>query len=148
MSRASVENATSPIRNAAGRLSTKPVAAALAAASRVGSTSVAVIERETSIVSITVASSRGTWSVIDGRARATTRNVIAPRYRAVGTCRRQAGRARHEVREQVHVGEPDHVPGAPALDEDVGAQRERDEEQARQQEGLGEGHGSNPWMRS
>ncbi len=60
----------------------------------------------------------------------------------------QAGRARHEVREQVHVGEPDHVPGAPALDEDVGAQRERDEEQARQQEGLGEGHGSNPWMRS
>ena len=90
-SRASVEKATSPMRNAAGRLSTKPVAAALAAASRVGSTSVAVIERETSIVSITVASSRGTWSVIDGRARATTRNVIAPRYRAVGTCRRQPG---------------------------------------------------------
>ena len=59
-----------------------------------------------------------------------------------------AGRARHEVREQVDVGKPHHVPGAPTLDEDVGAQRQRNEEQARQQEGLGEGHGSNPWMRS
>ena len=79
-----------------------------------------VIERETSIVSITVASSRGTWSIGDGRASATTRNGD----RARGTARSaraaaSAGVLRHEVREQVHVGEPDDVARAPPLDEEV-----------------------------
>ena len=77
--RASVEKAITPTRKAAGRLFTNEVAASLAAASRVGLTSVASIDLETSIVSITVASSRGTWSVIDGRASAIARNAMAPR---------------------------------------------------------------------
>jgi hypothetical protein len=65
--------------NPAGSPSTKPAAAFLAATSRVGSTSVASIERETSIVRMIVASSRGTAIVIDGRARARTRAPIATR---------------------------------------------------------------------
>ena len=64
----------------------------LAAARRVGSTSVAIIERDVSIVRITVACSRGTGTTMDGRARAIASAATAARYRATGTCRRHAGR--------------------------------------------------------
>ena len=52
-----------------------PCAAARAASSRVGSTSSAFIERETSIARTTVASSRGTLTVACGRA---TPTIITP----------------------------------------------------------------------
>ena len=57
----------------------KDDAAALAASRRVGETSVASIDPDTSIVRMIVASSRGTASIIDGRARAKTSAAIAPR---------------------------------------------------------------------
>ena len=45
----------------------------------------AIIEPETSIVRMIVASSRGIWTAIDGRASARTRAAIATTYRAGGT---------------------------------------------------------------
>ena len=77
--RGAVENATSPTLKLAGSWSMNAEAAFWAAASRLGSTSTAVIEPETSIVRMIVASSRGTATAIDGRASATTRAVIATR---------------------------------------------------------------------
>ena len=87
----SVEKATRPTRKVAGSWSTKSEAAFWAAARRVGCTSVAIIDRETSIARMMVASSRGTASVIDGRASARTSAPMAARYSTGGTCRRQAG---------------------------------------------------------
>ena len=60
-------------------------AACLAASRRVGLTSVAIIERDTSIASITVASSRGTLRTADGLASAMASAATAARYSAVGT---------------------------------------------------------------
>ena len=77
--RGAVENATSPTFTPAGRWSTNSLAACWAAASRDGDTSVAIIEPDTSIVRMIVASSRGTWTAIDGRARASTSAAMATR---------------------------------------------------------------------
>ena len=77
--RASVEKATRPTRKPAGSWSTKVVAAALAASRRLGLTSVACIEPETSMARTTVASSRGTATVMDGRARAMPSAAMATR---------------------------------------------------------------------
>ena len=61
-----------PIRNFSGILATNSSAALTAARMRLGFTSVACIERDVSIASITVASSRGTVTVACGRATPTT----------------------------------------------------------------------------
>src|ERR671922_1935957 len=66
-------------------------AARFALSSRVGVTSVASIDPETSIVRTIVASSRGTATVADGRARPMTSAANASTYSAGGTWRRQAG---------------------------------------------------------
>ena len=83
--RASLENTTRPTRNASGSWSTKSDAAFCAAANRDGSTSVACIDPETSSVRTIVACSRGTATIIDGRARAMTRAAIAATYSTGGT---------------------------------------------------------------
>ena len=57
----------------------KSDAAALALVSRSGETSVASMEREVSIARTTVASSRGTGTTIDGRARAIPSAATAAR---------------------------------------------------------------------
>ena len=64
-------NETTPTRNFSGTWTRNASAAARAASSRVGSTSSAFIERETSMARITVASSRGTLTVACGRATPT-----------------------------------------------------------------------------
>jgi hypothetical protein len=56
-------NETTPTRNVCGTFLRKASAAALAAPSRVGLTSVAFIDRDVSIARSTVASSRGTETV-------------------------------------------------------------------------------------
>ena len=71
--------ATTPTRTFSGSWSTNDSADAFAASSRVGETSVARIEPETSIVRMTVASSRGTWRTIVGRASPMRSAAIAPR---------------------------------------------------------------------
>ena len=68
-------------RDLLGRTPWQP---ALAASSRVGSTSSAFIERETSIASTTVASSRGTLTTACGRATPTTIAVSATSRIAIG----------------------------------------------------------------
>ena len=85
-------NDTTPTRMPSGSWATKERAAALAASRRVGSTSVAFIEPDTSMASITVASSRGTATTIDGRARPRTRKATAVRYSTGGRWRRHEGR--------------------------------------------------------
>jgi hypothetical protein len=60
---ARVANETTPTWNFSGTSSRNVFAAVLAASSRVGSTSFAFIDRETSIASTIVASSRGTLTV-------------------------------------------------------------------------------------
>jgi hypothetical protein len=73
---ARVAKETTPTRYFSGTSARNVFAAARAASSRVGSTSFAFIERDTSIASTTVASSRGTLTVACGRA---TPKIIIPR---------------------------------------------------------------------
>ena len=82
-----------------------------------------------------VASSRGTATIIDGRARARTSAPIATRYSTGGTCRRQAGVRGTRFDEQVDVRERDRVAGAAPLDEEVGGDGERDEEEPEEELG-------------
>ena len=81
---------TSPTLNVSGSPSTN-VRAAVAAAIRVGSTSVARIEIDVSTATITVARSRGTSIVIMGRDRPSTRPIVTSTNATAGTCRRQPG---------------------------------------------------------
>ena len=64
------ENVTSPTLNVSGRFSMNAAAACLAASIRVGGTSVASIERDTSRATMTVACSWGTRTSTTGRAAA------------------------------------------------------------------------------
>ena len=81
----------SPTRNFSGTCSRKRLAAFSAASSRVGSTSVARIEPETSIASTTDAWLRGTFVTSWGRAVAKRSAASAARNRTGGTQRRQRG---------------------------------------------------------
>src|SRR6266545_2737347 len=83
--------ATRPTLNLAGRRSTKATAPCLAASSRLGSTSVADIELETSSAIMTVARSLGTLAWAAGRANASTSTPSITRNTAAGRCRRQPG---------------------------------------------------------
>ena len=123
-------------------------AACCALSSRVGATSVAIIEPDTSIARMIVASSRGTASTADGRASARTSAAIATTYSAGGTWRRQAGASRDEVGEQVDVREPDDVAAAPPLDEQVDRDQHRHREEPDEERGFGEGHEALPRVRS
>lgn len=80
-----------PDSDRSGSPVTKLEAASFAAASRVGGTSVAIIEPETSIASTTLASSRGTAIVVSGRASATSSAARAASAKNGGRCRRQPG---------------------------------------------------------
>lgn len=71
MTAAVPEKATSDTLKPRGSRSTNPWAAVLAASSRLGSTSTASIERDTSMASTTVARSRGTLTLPFGCANAT-----------------------------------------------------------------------------
>jgi hypothetical protein len=64
----------------------------LAAARRLGRTSVAVIEPDTSVASITEACSTGTATVRWGLAAATTSAASASSAADIGRCRRHPGR--------------------------------------------------------
>jgi hypothetical protein len=90
---ASPENETRPTFSGWGMRSTNEDAAVCAAAMRVGETSVACIESDTSMATMIVARSRGTRVTRVGLATATTRLARASRSAAAGTCRRQPGRA-------------------------------------------------------
>ena len=83
---------TSPRLIWGGRLRAKSVAACLAASMRVGSTSVACIDSETSMAIITVARSRGTLTSAEGRATPTLSTDMPASSRAKVRCRRQPGR--------------------------------------------------------
>ena len=63
-----------------------------AATRRLGATSVASIDPDTSVTSMICAFSTGTATVRCGSAAATTRIATASRNAASGTCRRQRGR--------------------------------------------------------
>jgi hypothetical protein len=64
----------------------------LAAAMRVGVTSVQFIDSDTSMTSITTARSRGTWALAVGPARLTVKDIRARTSSAAGMCRGQPGR--------------------------------------------------------
>ena len=82
---AEVENETMPTAYESGTSSRKARAALFAASKRFGSTSVACIERDVSIVRITVASSRVTSRTTCGRATPTKRSASATSTIAIGT---------------------------------------------------------------
>ena len=84
--------ATMPTRTFSGSWSMNDWADARAASSRVGETSVARMEPETSRVRMTVASSRGTGTIIVGRASPMSSAAMAARYRTGGRWRRHDGR--------------------------------------------------------
>src|SRR5438067_521058 len=81
----------SPTRRPVGTSLTNVWAALWAAAMRLGCTSVAIIDPETSITSITVACSWATCAVTVGRATANTSAPSARRYTNGGTWRRTFG---------------------------------------------------------
>ncbi|CAB4915360.1 unannotated protein [freshwater metagenome] len=86
------ENDTRPRLICAGRMSTNSLAAVFIASNRLGSTSVACIDRDTSSASTTVARSRGTRTSVEGWASDST-NAPSPRTtRPNARCRRQPGR--------------------------------------------------------
>ena len=90
---ASLEKMTSPTWNRAGRRSRNRLAARCAASIRVGSTSSAFIDPETSITSMTVASSRGTGTRAIGRAAPSSSAVRASTSRAAGIHRPRRSRS-------------------------------------------------------
>ncbi len=75
-----------------GSRSTNVLAAALAAWMRVGSTSVASIDSDTSMAIITVARSRGTLTAAAGRATPTDSTLSPISSSAKVRCRRHPGR--------------------------------------------------------
>ena len=84
-------NDTSPRFTPGVSWSANDFAAACAAASRVGATSVAFIDSDTSITSITVARLRGTFAIACGAASATVSTASAMISATAGTCRTQPG---------------------------------------------------------
>ena len=80
-----------PTRASSGTSSMKPCAAERAASMRLGSTSRASIERDTSLTSTIEACSVGTATVACGRASASASAVSAARNSASGAWRRQDG---------------------------------------------------------
>ncbi len=90
---ANPENTTRPIRVLPSCACTNSRTAAWAAVSRLGSTSVAHIEPDTSSATITAAPATGTSSRACGRAPATPSDASAPSTSTKGRCRRHAERA-------------------------------------------------------
>src|SRR5215210_3851900 len=86
------EKDTRPTLSRGGTRSMNVSAAALAARSRVGSTSVASMDRETSMAITIVARSLGTLVALVGWAKAVTRVARARRKAAAGSWRRHPGR--------------------------------------------------------
>jgi hypothetical protein len=82
---------TRPTLKRAGISLTNWVAAAWAALSRLGAMSLACMERDTSMATTTVATSRGTGTMFAGRAIATTPELSARMISAAATCRRHPG---------------------------------------------------------
>jgi hypothetical protein len=83
---------TSPRLMRSGRTSTNSFAAICMAWKRVGATSVASIDSDTSTAITTVARSRGTRTSVLGTASDATRTAIARASSPKATCRRQPGR--------------------------------------------------------
>ena len=87
------ENVIRPSRNVGGTFSVSVLAAATAALSRSGWTSVAFIEPEMSVTITTLAARCGAATVRCGRASATISAVSASSSSSGGRWRRQPGRA-------------------------------------------------------
>lgn len=85
-------NATRPTAKVFGRSWTNCAAAAFAASSRSGETSVARIEPLVSSATTTVAFSRGTFTSAAGRAKPVVSAAIVRIMREAGRWRRQPGR--------------------------------------------------------
>jgi hypothetical protein len=90
---ASLEKMTSPTWKRAGRRSRKRLAARWAASIRVGSTSSAFIDPDTSMTSMTVASSRGTGTRAIGLAAPSSSAMRASTSRAAGIQRPRRSRS-------------------------------------------------------
>ena len=82
---------TMPTFTSRGRALTKVLAASWEAMMRLGLTSVARMEPETSMASMIVRSVKGSFTTARGRAAAKSSTATAPSIRAGGTCRRQPG---------------------------------------------------------
>ena len=82
-------NVTMPARMSCGNSCTNVLAAFCAATIRLGSTSVARIDSDTSIARITVRASDGSVMTAVGRAAASSAATIASRNSSGGTCRRK-----------------------------------------------------------
>ena len=85
---ASLENETSPMLYVSGSVLTNSFAASWAAWIRVGDTSSARIDSDTSMATITVARSSGCLASIDGRASAEARVSRHSRNAPAARCRR------------------------------------------------------------
>src|SRR5512132_2774828 len=123
-------SAITPTLTLLGTLDTKRLAAARAAARRVGLTSVASIEPLTSVTSMIDARSTGTATVFSGRAAARMRIASASRKASIGTWGRQRRRG-------------ERLGGAPAiaLVRPVQDDERRDGHEGDEDEGRCEAHG-------
>ena len=117
---------------------TKSFAASCAARSRVGRTSVASIDSDTSITSITVARLRGTRCSAVGPAIAVVSSISAITSTIAGTCRTQPCRLGDDLLQQLEVGEA-HRPLVPhPLHHDVAGDDRRDHDEQQEPPGGGE----------
>jgi hypothetical protein len=83
---------TRPTLNRSGSPSTNARAACCTASKRLGSTSVACIDVDTSSATMIVARSLGTSTSVEGRAKPRTSSASVAQNAAAGTCLRQPGR--------------------------------------------------------
>ena len=126
------------------RSSTNWVAASWAAASRFGATSVASMDNDTSMASMTVARFLASLVSAVGPASATVSSTSPTSTSAVGRCRHRPGRRGRDLLQQLQVGEPHGVPAGPPLGDQVtDTQRQHDEAEG-EPERLGEVHQASP----
>ena len=129
-----------PTRSELGARSRNDCIALLAAASRVGFTSVARIEPEVSTTSTTLARSFGALTVTVGRANATQSDASAASSNAAGTCLRHGAAAPRDPGEHCEVRVAHRVLRRAPLQEPVAGGGERHQQERREERGSLEAH--------
>ena len=139
------EKVTEPMRSWRGARSRKRSPALRAASSRLGSTSSAFMDRDTSVTSVTEARSTGTPTVRSGLASASASTASAARNRASGRWRRTRPTFGSTPASVDTPGEPDGVAALAAGHQPLQAQRGGQRQQGQQEQGAGEAHRRTPW---
>ena len=140
------EKVTEPIRSWRGAWSRNRSPALRAASRRLGSTSSACIDRDTSVTSVTDARSTGTPTVRSGLASARASTADRGQEQRQREVTAHAPDRGHHAGQGGHAGEADGVAALAAAHQPLQADRGRHGQQRQQEQGAGEAHRrSTPW---